>query len=118
VPHLVLLADAELFAAAASLWGPALRHPPGSDPSGANVTLVGRQGEEWAVRTFERGVEAETLSCGSGNVAAAHVLMRLGLARTAVTLRNPGGDRLRVREEGESWFLEGPARILYRGVVE
>ena len=85
VPHFVVRTD-DAGGAALERWGPAVRRHPEFGPRGANVNLLAPLGEgRLALRTWERGVEAETLSCGSGAVAAAF----------AARLTN-GGRRFRV----------------------
>ena len=117
VPHLVLLAGEGLFAQPAQRWGPPLRFF-GAEPSGVNVDLLKKAGGGWRLRTYERGVEGETLACGSGILAAAWALVEgWGLADLPVTITPTGGDPLRVTAEPGGWFLEGPARIVYRGEV-
>ena len=98
--------------------GPALRRHRAFGAAGANVDLVEPLGRgSFALRTFERGVEAETLACGTGAVAAAVVLETLGLGRLPARFRTRGGHALVVqREAGELW-LEGPARIVFTGEV-
>ncbi len=93
--------------------GQALRHHPWPGPNGANVTFVERRRTEIRVRTFERGVEGETLSCGSGAVAAAH--WALGGGNGPVSVLTHGGDTLRVWREGEEYWLEGPTRVAFSG---
>jgi diaminopimelate epimerase len=80
VPHLVVFVEGDLEALPVETLGPPLRrHPALRD--GANVNFVRVTGpHSIAVRTYERGVEAETLACGSGVVASAVVAARSGLA--------------------------------------
>jgi diaminopimelate epimerase len=121
VPHLVVACpDAEQ--ADVEGRGSALRHHP-SLRSGANVNFVSSLGTAWRYRTFERGVEAETLACGTGAVATAILLAAWGRTReNLVELRATSGETLRVRlqREGDSWLpsLSGPARIVFRGRLE
>lgn len=119
VPHVVLLAGPRLFEAPPDLWGPPLRRVFHEDRDGVNVDLLRSTASGWRLRTFERGVEGETLCCGSGVLAAGWCLRSWGLASLPVFLQPTGGDRLRVGEDAskEAWFLEGPARIVYRGEV-
>jgi diaminopimelate epimerase len=103
--------------------GPAIRHHPDLGPAGANATFIaaGPDGEgRYHFRTWERGVEAETLSCGTGAAAAAAVLARAGTP-SPISLRAAGG-QLRVHfSPGESaprnLWLEGPIRLVYRGAL-
>ena len=70
-------------------------------------------------RTYERGVEAETLACGTGAVATAALLTKWGLAITPVRLRARSGRELTVRFAGEHGAgkasLSGEARIVFAG---
>ena len=108
VPHLVLPVD-ELEALDLAQVGPPLRRHPELGPEGANVSFVssGRAGEI-ALRSFERGVEAETFCCGSGVVAAALVAMAQGAPHRLV-LRPRSGDRLTVEALGDPGA--GPLRF-------
>jgi diaminopimelate epimerase len=114
VPHLVArvsgLAGIDLKAVAA-----ALRSHRTVGPESANVDLYEIDDGGVAIRTWERGVEAETLSCGSGSVAVALVVMgEHGSSR--VVVRPASGDRLVVEALGRAPVcatrLTGPARIV------
>ena len=90
-------------------------------PAGANADFISREGPGLIrVRTYERGVEAETLACGTGAVAAALVARRLGWASSPADVVTSGGSRLRVHFEG-NWgahravCLEGDARLVCEG---
>jgi diaminopimelate epimerase len=102
--------------------GRAIRSHPAFGAEGANVDFVVAGGTgEFGIRTYERGVERETLACGSGCVAAAYLLRSKGLAGDVVTLGVASGDRLKVelpRSEGQDSHLVGPARIVYDGSLE
>jgi len=100
VPHLVLPVD-DLEGIDPALVAPPLRRHPDLGPEGANVNFVspGVAGEI-ALRTFERGIEGETLCCGSGVVAAARVAMAQGAPRRLV-LRPRSGDALTVQALGD-----------------
>jgi diaminopimelate epimerase len=77
-------------------------------PRGVNVTLASPRDGGFAQRTYERGVEGETRSCGTGAVAIAAAARRLGLADDAVAVSPPGGDlTVRFPEEGPA-TLTGP----------
>lgn len=98
-----------------------VRQHPLLAPSGANVSFIEVVDRETLrIRTYERGVEAETLSCGSGAVAAASVARQAGIVDDGpVTVRNQGGCPLTVGSpgdprDGEVW-LTGPARLVFRG---
>ena len=95
----------------------ALLHP------GIEVRDGGSQDAEWRLRTFERGVEAETLACGTGTVGAAVALAARGLARLPVRIASWGGNIFSVAatveggEAREPWLC-GEGRLVFEGVVE
>lgn len=101
IPHVVILcSDANAIDVAG--LGPGLRWHPALGAEGANVNWVsslpgvsGKGAGRWRYRTFERGVEAETLACGTGAVAVAAMLGGWGLLATA---GNSGGERAAVVE--------------------
>lgn len=97
VPHLVIQTD-DLNLVSLGLRGPELRYHE-SLPAGANVNWVARRPDgAWAMRTYERGVEAETLACGTGAVASAVLLATWGETEPAgVVLETRSGRKLRVR---------------------
>jgi diaminopimelate epimerase len=126
VPHLVvLMANAE--DADVAVRGRELRNGAQRAPAGANVNFVSKatnEAGERRVRTFERGVEGETLACGTGAVAVAACLSAWGLtASDAPTLLlTSSGKTLAVRlpEQGAGdWSeLSGEGRIVYDGVLQ
>jgi diaminopimelate epimerase len=72
------------------------------------------------VRTYERGVEDETLSCGTGVTAVAIAVKTLGLTdEQEVKLQTPGGTlRVSFRREGDTFsniWLKGPAIPVFKG---
>jgi diaminopimelate epimerase len=84
-------------------------------PQGANVDFVKVDGNTLVVRTYERGVECETLSCGTGAVAAAAVANQMGLIGTRITVKTLGGS-LKVTLGKDRALMEGPAELVYKGV--
>lgn len=123
VPHLVILCvDADQVDVEGR--GPLLRRHQASGPSGANVNWVSPMpGGQWRYRTFERGVEGETLACGTGAVATAVLLTAWGLAQAStVTIRTSSARDLEVRltaaEAGYRPTLRGEGRVVFRGVIE
>lgn len=87
---------------------------------GANVNFVApaRDGS-WMIRTYERGVEAETLACGTGAVASAIMLAAWGRAASPVRLVTKSGLTLtvRFRRDGDLWHpsLRGSAELVFIG---
>lgn len=99
-------------------WGRAIRHDEVFRPQGANVNFVQVDGpERLQVRTYEKGVEAETLACGTGALASALTAHYLGFLKGAVARVIMPGGTLTVGLEAPL-FLEGPAATIYRGSFE
>ena len=125
VPHLIVRVD-DVERADVVGRGGRLRSDPRVGPDGANVNFVGRNGDgdsPWLIRTFERGVEGETLACGTGTVAAALALSSRSEASLPVRFRSRGGPELTVRARVEGSrasdiWLAGQGRLLFRGVWE
>jgi len=122
VPHLVIPVS-ELETINLPEWGRALRDDPAFAPGGVNVNWLAKQpgSDVWLIRTYERGVEAETLACGTGAAAAALVLHELGLTASPVALLTRGGDRLTIhidkQTNGLTLRLSGPAVTAFSGEV-
>ena len=118
VPHVVIACQSVSHADVAGR-GAALR----SDPAfrdGANVNFVEKSANGgWRYRTYERGVEAETLACGTGAVATAVLLKEWGLADDQVDLVTSSGRTLQVtlRKTGDAWTpsLRGEGRLVFSG---
>ena len=124
VPHFVLWWPGDLDQAPVASLGPVLRSHPDLGPEGANVHFVrldppGRLG----IRSYERGVEAETLACGTGVVAAAASAIAEGRLSLPVGAATRGGFELQLEaapdgSDGASrWRLSGDARIVARGRI-
>ena len=113
VPHLVV-ACADVEAVDVEGRGRMLRHHP-SLTAGANVNFVGRRGADWTYRTYERGVEEETLACGSGSVATAAMLMAWDGGSGPVRLITRSGAPLTVTFEGGVPALSGEGRLVFEG---
>jgi diaminopimelate epimerase len=125
VPHLIVRVE-DIEAVDVMGRGRALRSDPRVGPVGANVNFVSPQPGQvapWLIRTFERGVEGETLACGTGTVAAALALTCRGETDLPLTFRSRGGPKLTVRARREGLratdiWLGGQGRLLFRGVWE
>ncbi len=121
VPHLVRLLDQQSWSVldldAEGSW---LRHHPRLGATGANVNFV-LAGEASSsptrIRTFERGVEGETLACGTGAVASAATLIARG-SKPHLSFATQGGFVLEVSVHDDLWFLEGDARLVMQGTLE
>lgn len=121
VPHVVIPTE-DLEAADVAAVGRAVRRHPEFQPAGTNVNFVRVTGpSSLAVRTYERGVEAETLACGTGLTASALVMARLGQISLPVTVVPASGDTLVVdaAARGDAGYedvtLTGPAVYVFRG---
>ena len=122
VPHLVVLcADAERVDVMGR--GAPLRSHASLGSSGANVNFVSRGPDmgPWTIRTYERGVEAETLACGTGAIATSVLLHEWGESTAEASLLTRSGRRLTVKLErsADGWrpTLRGEARIVYLGEI-
>jgi len=124
VPHAVAVVD-DVDAVDLDAVAPAVRYAE-VFPEGANVTLASRDGADadgnprFRQRTYERGVEGETRSCGTGAVAVAAVAKRLGLTdgSDSMTVSPPGGDlRITVPDDGPA-TLSGPAEREFAGELD
>jgi len=120
VPH-VVVEVLDIEAADVAGRGPELRHHR-SLADGANVDFVSRRRDgEFTYRTFERGVEGETLACGTGAVAAAILLADWGESGREITLWTRSGLPLIVslNREGSAWLpsLRGEGRIVFEGRI-
>lgn len=121
VPHTVVFVDSidtyDVFG-----MGKIIRNHEVFKPAGTNVNFVQKQDGALKVRTYERGVEDETLACGTGAVASALTAAMLGQMASPVDIITSGGDRLTIlfdlKEDGTSAdnvFLKGPAHVIYKG---
>jgi diaminopimelate epimerase len=123
VPHAVVFVE-DLEKTDIVRLGRALRHHPHFAPKGTNANFIAElPGGGIAIRTYERGVEDETLACGTGVCAAALIFARLTGARSPVSVKVRGGDTLKVGFEvdGQGWkkvTLTGPADFVFDGTVE
>jgi diaminopimelate epimerase len=118
VPHYVLPWPAGLEGAPVRELGRAIRLHPAFGEPGTNVNFVRFPGQDrMQIRTFERGVEDETLSCGTGILAGAAVGLATGAARLPLRVETQSGFELEV--DGDSsrgrWSLAGDARVVAEG---
>ncbi|MFN7973495.1 MAG: diaminopimelate epimerase [Acidobacteriota bacterium] len=123
VPHYVLPVK-NLWKDGIEELGRKIRRHADFEPEGANVDFVTVKARDTVqIRTYERGVERETLSCGSGCVAAALCLARLGEVESPVTLKTRSGIDLTVAWLGGGGDvtdvrLTGDARLIFQGFLE
>ena len=121
VPHAVLFSENIDNIEIVSL-GRAIRYHHDYAPKGTNVNFAAKDGDNAiAVRTYERGVEDETLACGTGSIASALMASHKFGMTSPVNVRTRGGEMLNVyfTKDGDDDFkdiyLEGKVRIVYKG---
>ncbi|MBI2884297.1 MAG: diaminopimelate epimerase [Candidatus Methylomirabilis oxyfera] len=120
VPHAVLFST-DLEAVPVRTLGRMIRFHPAFQPAGTNVDFATvLDGHTVAIRTYERGVEDETLACGTGTVASALIAATLGLVASPVQVQVRSGETLTVSFTGngpeyEEVFFEGEVRLVYQG---
>jgi diaminopimelate epimerase len=123
VPH-VVAPIAKLDDVDVRRLGSALRHHPEFAPKGANANFLKKIGRRRiAIRTYERGVEDETLACGTGVVASALVFAAIEKVDGPVGVLVRGGSELMVgfKQAGENFSkvtLTGPAEFVFEGTME
>lgn len=133
VPHVVVECLPEPDRAAVASLGAAIRSHPRFAPAGTNVNFVAfarrNEGSTLTIRTFERGVEAETLACGSGVLASSWVGLGLGALALPIEVLTLGGLPMRLvdtsplpgqagQKRPTGWNLVGDARVVASGRIE
>lgn len=122
VPHTILLV-ADIRSTDVAGRGRALRLDPRFAPAGTNVNFLGRAAggdADWMLRTYERGVEAETLACGTGTIAAALAGAAAGMLELPARIRSGSGclysvsGRLEGGEARDVWLC-GEGRLVFVG---
>jgi len=123
VPHVVIETE-NLAAVDVPRLGAAIRHHASFAPAGTNVNFIRVTGPDaLQIRTYERGVEGETLACGTGMVASGLIAGRLGKVRPPVRITCATGDGLEVNyvldEDAASQVtLLGPAVRVFTGTIQ
>ncbi len=123
VPHAVVPVEV-METVPVRVLGAALRHHPEFQPKGTNVNFMKvLKKSTIAIRTYERGVEDETLACGTGMVACAIIHAHLTGIEGPVSVKVRGGDTLQVgfARNGHIWqnvTLTGPADIVFEGEIK
>ena len=104
--------------------GRAVRYDPFFSPAGTNADFIQVLGPDLiAMRTYERGVEDETLACGTGAIASALVASVRDMVKSPVKVRTQGGEELRIhfQRAGETFkdvWLEGSTSLVYKAELE
>ncbi|MGA8265320.1 MAG: diaminopimelate epimerase [Ignavibacteriaceae bacterium] len=102
--------------------GREIRNLPEFLPEGTNVNFYHLKGDQVYIRTYERGVEDETLACGTGNAATAIVINNIHKTAPPITLNTRGGDQLIIDFESEhnsikNLTLTGPVKTVFTGEI-
>ena len=120
VPHVVIQVE-NLTDHPVVEQGRSLRYHSMFAPAGTNANFIHVKGRDFIeIRTYERGVEDETLACGTGAIAAALIAAARGLVASPVMALTKGGEELMIYFEkdedlfGKVW-LEGNTSIIYKG---
>ncbi len=118
-PHVVIMVE-ELDKIPVETIGKEIRHLSEFAPGGTNVNFVKIINEEIHIRTYERGVEGETLACGTGSVAAAIICHITNGIKPPATILPGSKDKLFVNfnvrnDEFSNVSLTGPVAEVYKG---
>ena len=122
VPHVIHFVD-DLENIDVKGLGASMRYHPDFSPAGANADFVKLSGKSSIkVRTYERGVEDETLACGTGAVASAIISAESEKMTSPVTVETRSGEKLKVyfkmvKGNFANVYLEGKAKLVYEGVM-
>ncbi|MCS7162126.1 MAG: diaminopimelate epimerase [Bacteroidia bacterium] len=108
-PHLLIEVEEDLAAFPVAEKAPPLRWDTRYDPKGVNVSFFQQVEGRWHLRTYERGVEAETLSCGTACVALSALI-----GAPTLEICTAGGT-LRVEKEGSKFWLIGEVCEVFWG---
>lgn len=120
VPHAIVVCD-DIETAPLTTLAPALRYHPAFAPAGTNVDFIQIMPDlSLRIRTYERGVESETLACGTGMAAAGLISILRSRAPSPVNIQCAGGDTLLVAAKIQadtvlSLSLTGPALEVFSG---
>ena len=120
VPHVVVQVE-NIKDIPVNEQGRAIRYHSMFQPAGTNANFMSVKGtDQLYVRTYERGVENETLACGTGAIASSLIANVRGLVSSPVTVTTSGGEELKIHfeKEGDSFsrvWLEGGTSIIYKG---
>lgn len=118
VPHAILFVD-DLENVPVEELGPSIRHHPQFGKSGTNVNWVQIiNSNTLSIRTFERGVEGETLACGTGATAAALASAAKFQLKNPLFILTKSGDTLKIEFTDKEVWMEGPAQKVFTGEIK
>ncbi len=116
VPHAVVIVD-DLLSVDVDVLGRHIRQHAHFEPEGTNANFIQiTSSESLSIRTYERGVEGETLACGTGMVAAVLIAEKLNLVHSPAQVITAGGHMLEVATSPLT--LTGPAEHVFQGTVD
>lgn len=118
VPHVIIFVE-NLDSLDVQSLGRAIRYDK-RFPGGTNVNFVQKTGEnKFKIRTYERGVEGETLACGTGVAACGAVAVALGRADAARSIEfKAKGGTLFAEVEKKKVYMRGPAKFVFEGRID
>ena len=120
VPHFILFSS-NLDKISAKELGAKIRFHKFFHPQGTNVDFTKVEKDKVSIRTYERGVEDETLSCGTGAVASALISALVNKLTSPIRVLTKGGEVtvwFQLKEtKFNNVFLEGEANIVYKGGI-
>ena len=120
VPHVVFFVD-DLETTDVFDLGQQTRYHDDFKPAGTNANFINIYSQELIeIRTYERGVENETLACGTGSIASAIVSASLGKVKSPVSVKTASGVILKIHfdlenDAAKNVYLEGDARVIFAG---
>lgn len=120
VPHVVFFVD-DLEGTDVFDLGQQTRYHKDFAPSGTNANFIHIHSQELIeIRTYERGVENETLACGTGSIASAIVSATIGKVKSPVSVKTASGIVLKIhfdldKDTAKNVYLEGDARVIFAG---
>ncbi|NOQ21877.1 MAG: diaminopimelate epimerase [Candidatus Aegiribacteria sp.] len=118
VPHAVVMLDGSEDISFSALASKLRKHSLFGN-AGANVDFVRIRGvSELEIRTWEMGVEGETLACGTGAVASAICAASIHGMNLPIDITVRSGMKLKVGKNSNGWWLQGEARAVYSGILE
>ncbi len=123
VPHLVVQLE-DLSEHPVVEQGRVIRYHPTFSPEGTNADFIRVLSPDLLeIRTYERGVEDETLACGTGAIASALVASAKGMVHSPVKVRTRGGEELRIffQKQGDKFsqvWLEGSTSVVYQAQLK
>ncbi|MDG1912766.1 MAG: diaminopimelate epimerase [Flavobacteriaceae bacterium] len=122
-PHIVLPLD-DIKSINVKEEGAVIRYSKAFKTKGINVNFIQKENANtYSIRTYERGVENETLACGTGAVAGAIAMHSLGISEggTRLLMKALGGDLtidFEIAEQGyKNIYLQGSATFVYSGII-